>query len=395
MTVPSPRALVVSGHTMALGVVHALGEAGIRVVVLHYDARDMAHASRFAESSAQVPHPLHDEPAFVRTLLRGADEWAGSLLVPASDESVVAISRNRDALARHYIVATTEWAVTERFIDKLRTYEIAGRHGIAAPRTLVPGSVVDLEVQAEQIGFPLLLKPAESHRFYERFKRKMVPVDGMPALRAAYEDARAAGLSVMLQEIIPGPDELVVNYNAYIWDGVPRAEFTARQLRKAPPRFGSPRVVVGERIPEVVDPGRRILAAMGFDGYACTEFKFDPRDGTYKLMEVNGRHNLSGLLAVRSGVNFPLLQYRHLVEGVMPEPAEPEYGLYWTDAFRDVGYSLVNLRAEGYAPAEYLRPYARRHCDAILDRRDPGPCLARFRYLVRHARGLAGAAARS
>ncbi len=42
-------ALVVSGHTMALAVVRALGEAGVPVVVLHYDARDFAQASRYVD----------------------------------------------------------------------------------------------------------------------------------------------------------------------------------------------------------------------------------------------------------------------------------------------------------------------------------------------------------
>ena len=82
--------------------------------------------------------------------------------------------------------------------------------------------------------------------------------------------------------------------------------------------FGSPRVAISERIPDVVEPGRRILAAMEFRGFACIEFKLDRRDGVYKLMDVNGRHNLSGMLAVRSGLNFPLRQYRHLAEGIVP-----------------------------------------------------------------------------
>jgi D-aspartate ligase len=196
-------------------------------------------------------------------------------------------------------------------------------------------------------------------------------------------------LAVVLQDIIPGPDTSVVNYNAYTWDGRALIEFTARQLRKAPPALGSPRVAISERIPEVVDPGRRILLAMGFHGFACTEFKLDERDGTYKLLEVNGRHNLSGMLAVRCGVNFPLIQYRHLIEGVTPAGGTYRSGMYWTDMFRDVGYSLAYIRREGLGVREYLAPYARRHCDAILDRGDLGPFWTRLRYLVRHARSTA------
>ncbi len=57
----------------------------------------------------------------------------------------------------------------------------------------------------------------------------------------AYAEATDAGFDVMIQEIIPGADSDVVNYNSYFWNGEPLAEFTAQQLRKAPPEFGAPR----------------------------------------------------------------------------------------------------------------------------------------------------------
>jgi D-aspartate ligase len=385
-------ALVVSGHTMALAVVRSLGEASIPVSVAHYDPRDMAQASRYVVGDIRVPHPVHEEPSFVAALVDAARRLGRSVLIPTSDESTVAVARNRTVLAENCIVACPDQAVVERFIDKSRTAAIAEACGVAAPRTLVPRSEEDLEALAEQVGFPLLLKPAEGHLFIERFGRKMHRVDTIASLRALYRRSHDAGLTVMLQELIPGDDRSVVNYNAYVTDGVPRVEFTARQLRKAPPQFGSPRVAVSERIPEVIEPGRTILAAMEFEGFACVEFKHDSRDGVYKLMEVNGRPNLSGMLAVRSGVNFPLLQYRHLVEGVRPVAAPVRPGMYWTDVMRDVGYSLINVAVEHYRPVDYVAPYARRHCDAIFDRDDMGPFWARLRYSGRHAVGLAWSA---
>ena len=378
-------AIVVAGHTMALAVVRALGEAGVPVVVAHYDARDFAQASRHAVASIRVPHPMVDEAGFVDALVARGREFGGSVLFPVSDDSTVAVSRNKPVLSEHFRVACPDWEVTERVIDKSRTYEIAATHGVPVPRTVIPLSEAHLVEEAARIGFPVLLKPAEGHLYFERFKRKMVRAETQSELVDAYRSAVEAGLVMMVQELIPGDDRAVVNYNAYFSQGRPLVEFTARQLRKAPPALGSPRVAISERIPEVLEPGRRILAAIGFEGFACTEFKQDSRDGIYKLMEVNGRHNLSGLLAVRSGVNFPLLHYRHLAEGFVPGAIPYRAGLYWTDVFRDAGYSLAYLRRERNRPAAYLAPYARRHCDAILDRSDMGPFWARLGYLVRNS----------
>lgn len=387
MTTPLMPAVVVSGHTMALAVIRSLGEAGVPVVSMHYDPRDFAQVSRYVVADVPVPSPMVDEAAFIDALAGHSRLFGRSILIPASDESLVALSRHRDRLAERYaIMACPPWEVTERVIDKSRTYELAIAAGVPVPRTSVPRSVSELHDQAVAIGFPVLLKPAESHRFYERFHRKMVVAEAPEDLEAAYQAAEDAGIAVTVQEIVPGDDDAVVNYNAYVRDGRPLVEFTARQLRKAPPRFGSPRVAVSEHIREVVTPGRRILEAVGFDGFACTEFKRDARDGRYRLMEVNGRHNLSGMLAIRCGVDFPLIQYRELVLGMAPGPVAYRAGVHWTDFFRDVGYTAANIRDEGIGPLALVAPYARSHCDAVFDRSDPAPFVCRARNLIAQAR---------
>jgi len=63
-------------------------------------------------------------------------------------------------------------------------------------------------------------------------------------------------------------------------------------------------VIVSQKIPEIIEPGRKLLAALNYEGFSCVEFKKDQRDQVYKLMEINARPNLSGALAVRAGINF-------------------------------------------------------------------------------------------
>ncbi len=184
-------------------------------------------------------------------------------------------------------------------------------------------------------------------------------------------------MEVVLQELIPGGDALGVNYNAYFWQGEPLVEFTAQKVRSAPPELGSPCVARSARVPEVLEYGRAILKAMDFYGYACTEFKLDPRDGVYKLMEVNGRHNLSTQLAVSCGLNFPWLHYRHLTDGILPESSEYRLDLNWIDGTRDAAYALRYLRRER-SLSKFLQPYFEPHVFAVLDWSDPLPILKRW-----------------
>jgi predicted ATP-grasp superfamily ATP-dependent carboligase len=214
----------------------------------------------------------------------------------------------------------------------------------------------------------------------------MVRVDNLEQMIAAYREAADAGLETMLQEFIPGGAAAGINYNSYFWDGRPLVDFTGEKVRNAPPQYGSPRVAVSKRIPEVLEPACRLLKAMDFYGFSCAEFKRDSRDGIYKLMEVNGRHNRSGMLALRCGINFPWIQYQHLVFGHQPDACDFETGVYWMDFFRDLSYSLKSFRQEGYSLGEYLLPYRRPHVDALYDRDDPRPFFRRAANLVK--RGL-------
>jgi len=380
-----PPAVIISGFTMALGVVRALGAMGVRTVVLHYDPRDTAHLSRWCAHQRSVPHPKTCEAAFIESLVSCAGQFGGGVLFPVADEAVVAVARNVDTLQRYYKVACPPWHIARLFIDKQCTYRLAKANGIPAPETVVPSSLEDLVLYASKVRFPCLVKPCQGHLFYERFHRKLFPVSSVAEMVSVYRQAQDAGLDVMLQEIIPGDDTHVVNYNAYVHQGTPTLEFTAEHTRNAPPLWGSPRVAMSRDIPEVLEPGRRILRAMAFDGYACTEFKRDARDGIYKLMEVNGRHNLSTLLAVRCGINFPWLHYRHLAFGELPSARAFREGIYWIDLTRDVGYSARYLTSERYRPMEYLRPYLRPHVFAILDATDPLPFLKRCVFLALEA----------
>ena len=380
--------VVVSAHTMALAAIRALGEAGVPVFVLRHDARDMAHVSRHVRAAFSVPAPQDDEEAFVAAVARYAQLFRGAMLLPASDEALAAVSRHKERLARDYVVACPDWAVTRTLIEKRRTYALAAGAGVPVPVTLEPASLEEACAAAARLGYPLLVKPSQSHLFAARFGRKMALVHDDAELAEHFGAALRARIDVVLQEVVPGDDGEAVNYNAYRCEGRPAVEFTARQLRKAPPRFGSPRAVVSARVDEVLEPGRRMLDALGLEGFACIELKRDARDGRYKVLDVNGRPNLSGILAVRCGVNFPLLQYRHLMYGEPPRAGPAAEGVYWTDVFRDAAYTLRYGRSERRPLRSYVAPYLARHCDATVELADLRPALARARWMVRASASL-------
>ena len=387
-------AVVLGGHTSGLAVIRALGSAGVPVIAVGASLDEPGQSSRYCSRAVVAPHPEDDVRGFVDFLLALANGDGRPLLVPTSDETVAAVARHKPRLEEAYTVACMDRTVVEGFLDKWATLELAQRLGVPAPLTFRPESAADLERRREELVYPCLVKPRESHVFFRVFGKKMDMVEGFDELLAAWRAADAAGIRVMVQEFVPGPDSHAVNYNAYVWDGRILVACTAQRLRSVPPHVGFPRVVVSRSVPEVAEPAARLLAGMGISGFANVEFKKDERDGAYKLMEVNGRHNMSAHLSVRCGVNFPAIEYDHRIRGVVPHVERFSTGVYWINFPSDVVQGLRSRKRERYGLRDQLRPYLRPHVFDMLSTTDPRPFAAslraRFERLARRLGASAG-----
>jgi D-aspartate ligase len=372
-------AIVISGHTMGLGVIRGLAKCAVPIILLSYDKADPGTVSRYVQRNITVPHPTTQEDGFIDAVNAVIEKNPDAVLFPVSDASLSAISRSKDAIeARGCVAACTEWAVTKLFLDKIHTYRLAEEIGVPVPRTRLICSVEDAEKDQDSFMYPCLVKPHQSHLFNATFGTKMLVVNNFDELTTGLKNALDAKLDVMVQEIVRGPDCNGANYNSYHHDGEPLVEFTAKKIRSGPPSVGSPRVLITQDISEIKEPGRRILTAMNFYGFQCMEFKRDERDGIYKLLEVNGRHNLSSMLAVETGINFPYIHYNHLAYNILPGPVNFRKDVYWIDLVRDIGYSLKHFGDEKYSLRSYFTPYLKPHVFAILSRKDPRPFVKRI-----------------
>jgi predicted ATP-grasp superfamily ATP-dependent carboligase len=375
MTIP---AIVISSHTIGLSLIRSLGMMGIPVFVFYYNKRDMGYVSKFVLRRIRIPHPETKETEFIELLLSHGKYLNGGVLFAADDSTLKIISKNKITLSKYYTITCPDWEIIEKIVDKKHTYALAESIGISAPKTVYPKSLIEADKFSKQLNYPCIVKPCQSHLYFEVFRKKMKKVYNSDQLLAAYREASEKGLETMLQELIPGDDSQGANYNSYFVEGRPLIEFTAQKCRLSPPEFGIPRVVKSAYIPEIIEPGRKILQSLGFNGYSCTEFKKDSRDGKYKFMEVNGRHNRSGLLAVKCGINFPHIEYQHKVEGLLQNANCFKKNIYWVDEVQDVFSSLRHFKNEKYSIREYLRPYFRANIFAVFSINDFKPILKRL-----------------
>jgi predicted ATP-grasp superfamily ATP-dependent carboligase len=193
--------------------------------------------------------------------------------------------------------------------------------------------------------------------------------------RRLTHDFTADEFKLMICEIIPGPDSAqMVQYVSYIdGSGEVLAAMTSRKMRQDPPRYGQGRIARSERIPGLDEKSYRLLREVGYHGFSEIEWKYDPREGLYKLIEINPRFIFYIGLCVACGINFPYIQYADLVRNEKIRVDSFRENVYWIHEYKDVLHTALHHRLESLSLWDYLRPYLGRKYFAIFDPRDPGP----------------------
>jgi D-aspartate ligase len=374
------QAVVLSAHTMGLALIRSLGKNGIPIIVMSYQDIDMGHVSKYVKQVIHIHHPENECDQFIDKLISLGKNLGRSILIPADDPTIATVSKNKHKLEEFYIVAAPSWEVTKKFIIKKYTYKIAEEEGIPMPATIFPEYVEEAKIYSKHVDYPCLVKPFESHKYFEMYRRKMTVVNNANELISQVEDALMHKIPVMLQEIIPGDETMGINYNCYRAEGKIIQDFYAKKIRLSHKGFGVPVVVksVG-KIPDVANYTERLLKRINFCGFSCTEYKLDERDNKYKLMEINGRHNRSALLALETGVNFPCIEYNYLAYGKIRPPLLYNTGVYWIDEFRDIENMFRRILKEKYKISDFIRPYFHPHVFAVSSLHDPAPFFKRVR----------------
>ncbi len=308
------KALVVDvGWVNGLAAIRSLGRAGIPVLALDHRSSPLGFRSRYA-TPVPVPDPAVDEEGFIA---RVAEIEGPAVVFPTHDPPLNALARNQERLPG-LLFPFPPWSALEAIQDKRHQLEAAAAAGVATPETRYPESAAEACAAAAELGWPVLVKPQHPDGFKRRFGMQAFRCETPEQAELAYVDAEPFG--PMVQELVPGGDDELYSLGSYLReDGEPLGLFCGRKLKQVPPVIGTCRVGEAVWVQEVVDSGLRFLRGLGFHGISQVEFKRDPRDGAFKLMEINPRLWQWHSLAAACGVDFPVIAYRDLT-GEKVEP---------------------------------------------------------------------------
>lgn len=371
--------VVLSTHTMGYGVIRALGLMGIPITAIHYNKSDIGFLSKYVRESIKAPNPINNPTNFINFLLELGTKKNKPLLVPANDETLVAVAEHKNELEKFFTVACNDFEIVKKFINKEETYKIAVEIDIPAPKTLNINSLEELELNLNKFSLPCIIKPSNSHLYVKQFDRKMIMVDNLSNLREHLIAAWDKNLKVFLQEYIPGDDCQGFNFNSYRYEDGTIVSFTSQKIRYSDCGFGIPTCVRScDEIDEITHYSKKLLEKLNFRGFSCIEYKYDVRDGKYKLMELNGRHNRSVLLALRCDINFPFIEYSDLVLNKKLEVNKYTNNIYWIDLFKDLESFNQRKHNKDSDLKSFFFPYTQQKIFSDINKNDLLPTFKRF-----------------
>ncbi len=188
----------------------------------------------------------------------------------------------------------------------------------------------------------------------------------MRYVNSAAELATCERGGAVVQEYIPGEARA---FFALFDHGVPRAVFMHRRLREYPITGGASTAAESIRDPVLAELGLRLLNSLRWHGVAMTEFKYDRRDGRYRLMEINPKFWGSLDLAIAAGVEFPWLTARLAMGEPFPPVMDYRVGARFQWAFDDLLHAVARPGAVGAFFRDFWDPAV----ESDLRWNDPGP----------------------
>jgi D-aspartate ligase len=274
-----------------LGIARTAGRLGIRVYWVRGQASwAPAALSRYVHGTFcwNVSAPAEASVEYLLACSRQIGHQP--ILIPIGDTDAVFVADHAEALKEGFLYPDQPAGLARALSNKKEMHHLCKKVGVPTPEAVFPQSVANVATFAETAAFPIVMKRIARWVPEHRPQMKSVTIvnSSEELLREYGESETSSEPNVMLQEYIPGSPEDVWMYNGYFTDSSEcLAGFTGKKIRQAHTGMTSLGVCLENETVE--ESATDFLRRIGYSGVVDMDYRYDHRDGHYKLLDVNPR----------------------------------------------------------------------------------------------------------
>jgi protein-tyrosine-phosphatase/predicted ATP-grasp superfamily ATP-dependent carboligase len=357
------RILVLDADSNAgLAVLQSLGAAGYSCVIGAKDDRAPAFASRYVSATAIYPDPLVDATAFQRWISDWVRANDVSLIIPATECTLVPLHEMRaDAEVARRVAMPSKESI-DAALDKERLRSLAAELGVPVPASAYvtnAGELTDgrIDEWLREGGAVVKTTKSKAWKGSAAVEFPTIIVGDRDELKRAVLE-RVQYVPVQVQQWVPGRGlgvELLARHGEIVMS------IAHERLHEVPLTGGgsSYRRTI-PMPPALYEDAQKLMRALRYHGVAMVEFRGDPHTGRHWLMEINVRFWGSLPLAIFAGADFPRALAAMLLRGEVPNGPPPREYVYARKIERDVNWIKLVLKRRGnFSPFELTQPLGR------------------------------------
>lgn len=379
-----------SNYYIGLSIIRCLGSKGIYTVAVDYSGEGCYGArSKYLKEHLIAPHYKEREEDFLKFLIDYAKkENDKPVIFPCADAYVEFIDKHLMELKEYYLINMTEQGLWSSIMDKQALHALAVKHNVLVPETVSTSEENFVERVEKEILYPCIVKPTDSPAFMSRFRTKMFMCYNKEDVAAAVKRANDENLEVVVQRIIPGFDNHMYTFDAYLsQDSKVTHWMTCQKLRQYPINFGASVYTKQKYVQELYDIGAPFMEAIGYKGFGEIEFKKDEKSGRFYLIEINVRTTTLNTLLDKCGINFPLLAYTELTGGdIGSKGANYDTGIIFRYMFEDIFSIRAYIKTKQLSRMQVYKSLLAKKAPAVWSFDDPAPAFSFMNMLLKKAK---------
>ncbi len=277
-----------------VGMMRSLGRLGIKVYGIDANPDNRAFSSRYCRGRFvwdAEQEPRDKTISFLRDVAHRLGDRP--ILITNGDVLSLFVTDHASELHDVFRFRVPPTKLARALSHKWEMYRLAKDWGIPTAETFLPRSRYEAEefMCSGALKFPVLLKGADSALLEKKTGVRMMIVRNEREFLEKYDElADPTQPNLMLQEYIPGGEDSIWMFNGYFnADSDSLVGMVGRKLRQCPAYTGMTSLGVLLKNDQVEVMTKRFLKSIGYQGIVDLGYRFDARDGQYKLLDVNPR----------------------------------------------------------------------------------------------------------